>query len=249
MNALIQRLPGHKIAVSCITCPSMLDRVQFIQGSPLGIGMTEQECFDLCSRARLKMYRRGDPMFMQGEPGLNLFLLRSGQVKLTQVSPGGNEVLLWVCGEASVLGIMSAMNSRPYSCSAHALMPCTAWAWDQPAISYIMNNSSRLMQNMTIILSNRVQELEERFRELATENVRKRLALALLRLSGAIGRLGPRGIEIALSRREIAQMTGTTLFSISRTLSLWARRKLVLVGRGSVVIPDLSLIESMACEE
>ena len=210
--------------------------------------MTEQEALDLASKARPKTYQRRDPLFMQGEAGGELFLIRSGYVKLTQLGQSGSEVVLWVCGPMSVLGIRSEMNARPYSCSAHAVKPCTALAWSHDAIASVMGRNPRLRQNMSAVLMNRVNELEERFRELATENVSRRLAFALLRLSKEIGRKGPKGIEIQLSREEMAQMTGTTLFSISRTFSQWAREKKVLPGRESVVIPDLRLIEGLARE-
>ena len=80
--------------------------------------------------------------------------------------------------------------------------------------------------NISQILAGRLQELEERFREIATEKVAKRLALALTRLLKQVGKKTPEGIEISLSREELAQLTGTTLFTISRILSKWADQAL-----------------------
>jgi len=228
---------------------NLMERLSFYKASTLGLGMSDQECFDLASRSRLRTFHRQDRLFMQGEPQRELFLLRSGYVKLTQLSHSGSEVLLWICGPGSVLGIRAEMNARPYSCSAHAVKPCTAWSWDHEAIAFLMARNPRLRQNMSAILMDRVHELEERFRELATENVSRRLALALVRLSKEIGSQGPKGTEISLSREEMAQMTGTTLFSISRIISQWAKQKLVLPGRQTVVIPDMRRIESLALEE
>lgn len=210
--------------------------------------MVDEETYDIASRARLRTYGKRDAFFMQGEPLRELFLVRSGHVKLTQLSAGGKEVLLWVSGPHSVLGIRAEMNNQPYSCSAYAIEACTAWCWDRAALTYLSSKHRRLGQNMTAILMDRVRELEERFRELATESVSRRLALALLRLGGQIGKKVPQGIEIRLSREEMAQMTGTTLFSISRTLSEWARQKLVLAGRQSVVIPDTEALEALGGE-
>ncbi len=83
-----------------------------------------------------------------------------------------------------------------------------------------------------------VQEMHARFRELATERVERRVARALLRLASQAGRRLADGvlIDLPLSRQEIAEMTGTTLFTVSRLLSEWERRGMIDAGRERVVI-------------
>jgi CRP/FNR family transcriptional regulator, nitrogen oxide reductase regulator len=223
-----------------------LDRARIVAASPLGIGMTSDACFAIAAKTRVKRFARGHAPFLQGDGGQRLMLITSGYVKLTQVSPEGKEVLLWMCGPGHVLGIRSELTGNPYSCSAEAIKTCTLLVWEHDALSGLTHQYPRLMQNLNGILLTRIEELEERFRELATENVSRRLAFTLLRLSRHIGSAGDGGIEIYLSRQEIARMTGTTLFSVSRILSEWGRDKLVLPRRNSVILPDLALIEKMA---
>jgi CRP-like cAMP-binding protein len=185
-------------------------------------------------------------LFLQGDAGQRLMLINSGYVKLTQVSPEGKEVLLWMCGPNQVLGIRSELTGKPYSCSAEAIKICTVLVWEHDALATLSLQYPRLLQNLNGILLNRIEELEERFRELATENVSRRLAFTLLRLSRHIGPSADGGIEIYLSRQEIARMTGTTLFSVSRILSEWGRDNLVLPRRNSVIVPNLKVIERVA---
>jgi CRP-like cAMP-binding protein len=64
------------------------------------------------------------------------------------------------------------------------------------------------------------------------------LALALLRLVKQVGKPAHGGMEICLSREELAQMTGTTLFTISRLLSKWGEEGFVLPRREAVVVLD-----------
>jgi CRP-like cAMP-binding protein len=94
-----------------------------------------------------------------------------------------------------------------------------------------------------MILAARLNELEERFREVATEKVAKRIALALLRLLKHIGKTVHGGVEVSLSREELAQMTGTTLFTASRVLSKWGQMGFVLPRRESVLICDRNRLE------
>jgi CRP-like cAMP-binding protein len=99
--------------------------------------------------------------------------------------------------------------------------------------------------NMTRILAAQLNELEERFCEVATERLTKRLALLLLRLSKQMGKQSGNGNRILLSREEIAQMTGATVFSISRMLSQWSDQGLILTARESVIVCDPEGLELM----
>lgn len=88
-------------------------------------------------------------------------------------------------------------------------------------------------------MADRLQQLEERFRELATEQVAPRLARMLVRLLQHVGRPMESAVRVDLSRDELAQMTGTTLFTVSRLLSQWEERGIVRTTRGAVMVQDL----------
>ena len=86
----------------------------------------------------------------------------------------------------------------------------------------------------------RLQETHTRVVEMSTEQVERRIAHALLRLVNQSGRKVEHGVEIdfPISRQDIAQMTGTTLHTVSRTLSAWESRGLVESGRQSIVLRE-----------
>jgi len=74
--------------------------------------------------------------------------------------------------------------------------------------------------------------------ELATERVERRVARGLLRLTRHVGRKVENGIliDMPLSHQDLADMTGTTIYTISRIFSHWEQRGLIEVGRERVVI-------------
>jgi CRP/FNR family transcriptional regulator, nitrogen oxide reductase regulator len=75
---------------------------------------------------------------------------------------------------------------------------------------------------------------------MSTEQVEQRIAHALLRLAKQASRKVEGGIEInfPISRQDVAEMTGTTLYTVSRTLSGWEQNGLVESGRQRIVICD-----------
>jgi CRP-like cAMP-binding protein len=126
---------------------------------------------------------------------------------------------------------------------------CRALTWEYTRLQNLLVEYPQIRNNINQILSNRLNELEERFREVATEKVAKRLALALLRLLKQIGKESQGGVEIALSREELAQMTGTTLFTISRILSKWGEEGFVLPRREAVLVRDARRLGEVGSEE
>jgi CRP-like cAMP-binding protein len=113
----------------------------------------------------------------------------------------------------------------------------------------LLNQFPQVRKNISHILAGRLNELEERFREVATEKVAKRLASALLRLLKQVGKPSKDGIQVSLTREELAQMTGTTLFTISRVLSKWAEQGFVQPLRESVVVSDPDKLASVTGEK
>jgi CRP-like cAMP-binding protein len=88
--------------------------------------------------------------------------------------------------------------------------------------------------------------LEQRFREISTERVASRLSREIVRLLAQVGRVVNGTVEIALSREELAQLTGTTLFTVSRLLSDWDERGIVSTRREAVSVNDLHALQQLA---
>ena len=79
---------------------------------------------------------------------------------------------------------------------------------------------------------------EEHARELATEKVAQRLSRTLVRLVGQVGRPSEGSVIVSLTREELAQMTGTTLFTVSRIFSAWESEGVIRPRREGVLIDD-----------
>jgi CRP-like cAMP-binding protein len=86
------------------------------------------------------------------------------------------------------------------------------------------------------------------YRQLATERVERRIARALVRLVQQSGRRVAGGvlIDLPLSRDDIAQMTGTTIYTVSRTVSRWEADGILEAGRQRIVILKPHALVSIA---
>lgn len=180
----------------------------------------------------------GEFFFFEGDPATYLYILTSGRGKLIQSSPAGQQVNLRTINEWEMFGAVGAVRDEAtYPATAQASEASTALAVRGEFLKEMMQSrpylSVGLMQHMTRY----IQEMQARYRELATEKVERRIAHALLRLTAQLGTRNEAGqIELPFTRQELAEMSGTTLFTVSRTLSEWERRGLVETGRERVTI-------------
>jgi CRP-like cAMP-binding protein len=176
--------------------------------------------------------------FRQGEPAGSLYWLRRGQVTLLQVAPDGSQVILRLVGPGEAFGVIAAVDGVAYPVSAQAAGDCRALAWRGEQFRGLMERHPRLALNVLRILAETIVELQDRYREMVTDRVERRVARTLLRLVRQVGRKTEVGvlIDMPLSRRSLAEMSGTTLYTVSRIMAGWEQRGLIASARGRVTI-------------
>jgi CRP/FNR family transcriptional regulator, nitrogen oxide reductase regulator len=205
--------------------------------TPLFTGVSPEDFRRISAVARLKRFGRGEMLYLEGDKVEQVLLLISGSVKITQVGPKGFEVILRLGAPGDLLDTVSLFVTGRHCTTAQVLRECRALVWGAGIFKAQVECVPVLQLNMIRFVCGHLQELEERFRELATERVAPRVAHQLIRLLEQVGSNGE--VEIGLSREDLAQMTGTTMYTVSRLLSAWEAHGLVNPRRESVVISDV----------
>jgi CRP-like cAMP-binding protein len=193
---------------------------------------------EIAASSQPRMVEGGSFFFMQGDEARHMYVLTQGRVKLSQVSVDGQQVgMRMVVPPQMFAGIALLNPQKGYPVSAEAMEDASALAWAGDDLRRLADKYPALSFGIMNVMRGFIEEMQSRFRELATERVERRVARALLRLTMQTGsKLESGGIEISLSRQDLAEMSGTTLFSVSRILSEWERHGLLETGRGRVVI-------------
>ena len=226
--------------------PPDLHREAVAGRPPLFSGISADDYAAISAAARAKEFTRGEVLYLEGDPVEQILLLTSGSVKTTRLGLSGVEVILrlWVPGD--VLGPADLLAGGRHSSTAQAFRLTRALVWDATSFKALADRYPVLDQNLLRMVVRYLADLEERFRELATERVAPRVARQLVRLLPQIGRPVNGAIEVSLSREELAQMTGTTLFTVSRLFSVWETRGLVKPRREAVTISDVQALRAIA---
>ena len=212
--------------------------IQLFQKFKLFQGLGPSDLEAIVQAAHRRRVQKGSPFFHQGDTATVFYVLTEGQVRLTQLNAEGHNVLIGFVGPGGGFGIVAALANMVYPLSVQAVEDCQALGWDSQTLVHLMERHPHLTLNALQLVAERFQELQHRYQELATERVERRVARALLRLTRHSGRRVPQGVLIGvpLSRQDLAEMTGTTLFTVSRILRRWVEQGLVEAGRERVVI-------------
>jgi CRP-like cAMP-binding protein len=126
------------------------------------------------------------------------------------------------------------------------MSPSTALVWEANQFEAVAERFPMLGRNISCVLMRTLNQLEVRFREICTEKVAPRLSSQLLRLVSQVGRPFDGYIEIELSRRDLAQLTGTTLFTVSRLLGQWEEQGIVRPHRQRVQVLNIPALEDLS---
>lgn len=198
--------------------------------------------------AGIREMKAGVPFFREGDPAEFFFVVQTGTVKLTQLTPEGHQVVLRLIGPGEAFGGVAAFGGGVYPVTAEAVTDVSALEWPGPVMASLMETFPKLALNALRFVAARLHELQVRYRQLATEKVERRVARALLRLVEHAGRRTDAGvrIDLPLSREDIAQMTGTTLYTVSRIISRFEADGLVEAGRQSIVVRNPHALTSIA---
>lgn len=195
---------------------------------------------DVLSVARLRRVQAGGFYFHENDPATHLYVLTQGRLKITQLTPEGHQVIHMLLTGGQPFGGVAALGEGTYPITAEAVEDCIALSWDAQTMTRLMRKYPDIAINTARFLARRFHELQVQHRQLMTERVERRVARALLKLADHAGRQASGGVEIdfPLSRQDLAEMTGTTLFTVSRLLSGWDEKGLIRAERQRVTVLD-----------
>lgn len=183
---------------------------------------------------------KDEVLFLQGDPAEKIYLILQGHIKLVQTHHDGQQILIRVAGPVEMLGAVALGRVNAYPASAFAISNCKVVYWTREKLLELIGQIPLLASNTMHFMADKIQVMQDRFRLIATQKVEQRLAHTLINLMRTSGKPTENGIQInvALSRQELSEMIGTTLYTVSRLLQQWEKNKIVKCGRERIEILD-----------
>jgi CRP-like cAMP-binding protein len=193
----------------------------------------------LAATTHFRTASQGDLIFHQDDPANFFFLLLSGKVRLIQHTAEGKDVTMATFVPGDAIGLVVAVTGQPYPGSAEAIEHAELLTLSGELMWQLMNEHAVLAVRVLRLVAARLHESQNRIRELSAERVQQRIARSLLRVTQQMGVKETNGairLDVRLSRQDLAQLNGTTLETVSRTLTAWERDGIVDAGREQIKI-------------
>lgn len=220
-------------------------RATLLARVPLFAALPPATVREIAALFRPRALPRGDFVFHEGQPAETVQIAAIGRLKIVRTTAEGRQIVLRLINPGELFGVSGCWGAATYPASARTLDPAVILQLPAWEFTRALHQHPALALAVIGDLGARLREAEERILDAETATVETRLARALLRLTAATP-AGGQSSNVALSRQDLADFTGTTLSTTSRTLSAWHRRGLILALRERVVILDRAALTSLA---
>lgn len=194
----------------------------------------------ILDQATSRRFETGAPVFHEGAAPERFFLLLDGTIRVIKTTPDGDQVTSIHIPAGQLFGIAKALGRTTYPATAVAASEVVALSWPTSLWETFVSEYAGFATETYKTVGDRLGELNTRIAEMSTQHVEQRIARALLRLINQSGRQVEQGIEInfPITRKDVSEMTGTTLQTVSRLLSSWEKNGIVTSRRKKIIICD-----------
>jgi CRP-like cAMP-binding protein len=182
-----------------------------------------------------KHYKRNDSIFFEGDPAQSVWFVKSGYVKAVNHGSSGQCQTLCMTGVNGMFGSCCAFGQGQYPCHSVAVT-------DAVVVSVPMTDFMNLLSKYSEIGSALVRSLSERLRRSKDDQTFEKEPVEVRVLHILVNLVEQFGKTIPLTRREIAEMAGTTVETSIRTFLHLEKEGLVSTSRGKITVKDTQLL-------
>jgi CRP/FNR family transcriptional regulator, cyclic AMP receptor protein len=211
-----------------------VDGIALLLGHPVFGALAPAQLKQLCSLARARRVVSGTTLFVKGDPGTALFAVVSGIVKITVPSIDGREATFNLLNAGDIFGEIALLDGQPRTADAIAATDCELMVIERRDFLGFVHSEPKVAMKLIELLCARLRVAGARMEEVVFLNLPARLARLLLRLLEESTAADKN--KLSITQQEISGMLGTTRESVNKHLQIWARRGMIALKRGTILV-------------
>src|SRR5437667_2276692 len=158
--------------------------------------LSEDEISTLAALTRKRPFRSGEVIFHREDPGQVLYVIKEGKVKISLISPDGQEISLVVFGKGECFGEFAILDGLPRSADAIALEKVECYSLQRSDFHNAIMKNPRISIRVLEVLCKRLRDTDQQVEDLIWLDVYGRVAKTLLKLADDHGKQIDDGILI-----------------------------------------------------
>jgi CRP/FNR family transcriptional regulator, cyclic AMP receptor protein len=188
-------------------------------------------------------FKKGQNVFVQGDPADTVFYIQKGKIKLTVLSDHGKEAVVGMLGPGQFFG-EGCMNGHKLRISTTTAMEnCVITAITKTAMIAALHDEPQFSEMFMAYLLTRNSRIEEDLIDQLFNSSERRLARLLLLLANFGKEGSPQQISPSISQETLAEMIGTTRSRVSFFMNKF--RKLGLIDYNGHIEVHNSLLSAV----
>ncbi|WP_369829011.1 Crp/Fnr family transcriptional regulator [Mycobacterium sp. E3247] len=179
-------------------------------------------------------------VFAEGQPGVDLYIVLAGKVKIRRAATDGRETLITVLGPTDMFGELALFDPGPRTSTVTTLTHVTALRMDRRALRAWIAAYPDITQQLLRVLARRLRRTNDTLCDLIFTDVPGRVAKQLLDLTGRFGTRTEKtlSVQLGLTQQELAQLVGSSRETVNKALSDFAQRGWIYREGKTLVIID-----------
>jgi CRP/FNR family transcriptional regulator, cyclic AMP receptor protein len=222
-----------------------MDPLGALRRSAFFEGAKDADLEALVPKFRRRAFGAGTYVFREGDPGLELFVILSGEVKIVRSGPRRAEVVFALLMPGDLFGELALLEEGALrTADAVAVRATECLTLDRRALVGFLDEGPERIWHLIRFLSGYIRRKDESFAEVAFLDIQGRVARKLLELAPSQGdpNADATPIQVRISQRTLAGMVAASRENVNRTLSRFAALGDIKLERGSITILDATAL-------
>jgi CRP/FNR family transcriptional regulator len=214
------------------------------------IGIPQQECLlqaeldELRSNTNIVNFQKREVIFRQHTPASHVLFVKSGLVKIYKEGRNKRNFILKIASKGEYIGLMSVFGSSMNQFSASAVDSTEIGYIDKNSFNAVMQKNGEFANGVIRYLSEEGLFIFDRLISQSHKQLPGRIADVILYFSDTIFK--NEEFEFPFTRRELAELAGTTKESFIRTLSEFKNDKIISLEGSRVAIKSMKIIRTLS---
>jgi len=207
--------------------------------------LSRDEIDTLLHYAQVERYPAGQEIYAKGSPGQSLMAVSSGTVKMTSVSIEGKEIVFNIVHPGDIFGEIALLDGGERSADAVAMTDCELLVLNRRDFMPILERRADICLILLRILCQRLRQTSEQVEDVLFRDLQSRIAKALLHLaeSTRLNGVSASSVGLHVSQRELGNIAGGSRESVNKHLQAWHKAGWIDLGKGTIVIRNLTAID------
>ncbi|TCP52422.1 CRP/FNR family transcriptional regulator [Tumebacillus sp. BK434] len=209
--------------------------------------LTEDELDMLGRGSQPTVIPKREYIFTPDDPGNQVYMLKSGRVRISRLSETGKHFTLVILEPGDVFGENALFADEPRRNFAEVLDDAQICAIDKKEFEKIAMRNPSVSLKLAQIVEHRLNEAQEQIEHLVFYDVQTRLARLLLKLADIHGERVDGGVQIGikLTHEDIASLIGSTRETTSKILNEFKANGWIDVKKRHIILVDQKVLAEM----